>query len=103
MGNSKSTITAPNKDKAKKTIDGYIREQSLNIPADITKLILLYYQIVCEILPFDSKYMGTGIMLSDNKKCATKKSGSQIYLLAGGNPASKGEHLWRLRVECDQN
>lgn len=83
-----------------KLVDGYIRKEQQNTPPEIAGIIFLYFHILCEILEFDPDFKAEGVELSDDKKCAKKKIGQQIYILAGGDPVTQGEHLWRLNV-CD--
>ena len=51
-----------------KTVNGYVRNQPLDIPPEISKIILLYYYILREIIPFDPEFIATEVELLDDKK-----------------------------------
>ena len=94
-----------NKIKFTSIIMNWIRLNTTNdftnqFPSEIVQLIVnifLYEKV--RILQWNDIYKGTGVVLTDDGKCAMTPVSCNQYILANCDPIKSGIHVWRIKVE----
>eukprot|EP01084_Bolivina_argentea_P169241 293408_1 len=80
-------------------INGYIKAQKISIPADIIKLLLLFYHQISKPLTFCNKY-NKGFALEENGHCAVRKGYRMEYIYADIESVDSGTYCWRVQTDA---